>query len=596
MVRILGSTGTRRRRTWLALGTAAALTLLAIPATSFADDPSGCDFSPTTKPLALSCVGPLSGSNFEGGDGNLLVSTGQITDWANVAGLNAGIDQASGTGDNSFGQGTKEDDPAVTVVTGSIPPNKSDLTRFYQASETVSGQTFLYLAWERTNVLGSANMDFEINQQATTGFSGTTTGPITLNRQPGDMLITFDFVNGGGRPVLGLNRWLVSATNPVVSYFSGPNTCLSANNFPCWGDHVTLNQAISEGAVNNFDSVTDPINPGAPRTLAASTFGEAAINLTGAGVFGTSGCVTFASTFLKSRASASFPAEVKDFVAPVPTTISNCGRVTIIKNTDPRGLDQNFSYASNVTGTTLADPTSSACATGSYTLNDAGTNTNDCFNVPAGSNYAVTEGADPIGFAFESLTCIADGAGASGTPNGRTANIVVTPDSHVTCTFVNQRQLGAILITKTSSKGTHPGLAGAVFHITGPNGYSSDATTLAGGTICVGSLGFGTYSVQETAAPTGYVIDDSAAHDVVVNANSTCGDGHEATFSATDTPVSDIQVRFRDGGSGATTGTISCDNTTGTTSTANTTGWDNTTTVTGVHAPTTIHCTITIDP
>jgi hypothetical protein len=364
---------------------------------------------------------------------------------------------------------------------------------------------------------------------------------------------------------------------------------------------VTLNGTISEGAVNNRDAVTDPIK-GAP-DLPASTFGEAAINLTGAGVFGTSGCVSFASTFLKSRASASFPAEVKDFVAPVPTTISNCGRVTIIKHTDPRGVDQNFSYTSTLAGSTISCTTDATPA--SFTLNDSGNttgdnaaNTEDCTNVPVGS-YTVNEGSEPAGFTLESLTCEAT-TGSSGTQDGTDpaqANISLIADGHVTCTYVNQQQLGAIKITKTSSKGTHPGLAGAVFSITGPNGYSNSVTTAgSAGTICVDHLGFGTYSVTETAPPTGYVIDDTTAHDVLVNANSTCGDGNEATFAATDTPTSDIQVRFRDGGSLATTATISCDNTTGTTSTANTTGWDNTTTVTGVHAPTIIDCTITIDP
>jgi hypothetical protein len=77
-----------------------------------------------------------------------------------------GDDLPSGRDDNAFGMGTKEDDPNVSVVTGSIPPNKSDLTRFYVANEFVSGSNFLYLAWERSNVLGSANMDFEINQEA----------------------------------------------------------------------------------------------------------------------------------------------------------------------------------------------------------------------------------------------------------------------------------------------------------------------------------------------------------------------------------------------------------------------------------------------
>src|SRR5439155_19070544 len=126
----------------------------------------------------------LSGSTFEGGDGNLIANTAGNTDWANVAGLNAGIDLTSGSTDNSFGQGTKEDDAAVSVVNGSIPPNKSDLTRFYEASEFTNGSNFLYLAWERTNSLGSANMDFEINQATTPGLG--TPGAHTINRTAGD--------------------------------------------------------------------------------------------------------------------------------------------------------------------------------------------------------------------------------------------------------------------------------------------------------------------------------------------------------------------------------------------------------------------------
>ena len=145
-------------------------------------------------------------------------------------------------------------------------------------------------------------------------------------------------------------------------------------------------------------------------------------------------------------------------------------------------------------------------------------------------------------------------------------------------------------------QGAHPGLAGAKFSITGPNSYSSTPTSGSDGTVCVDNLPFGTYSVKETDPPTGYSIDDSTAHDVVVNANSTCGDGNEATFGAADTPLSNIQVNFKDGGSGATSADISCDNTTGTSDTTAATGWDSSLTVTGVNAPTTITCTIVIDP
>src|SRR5215831_20930842 len=295
--------GSRRmllgRRKWrVAAVTAAAALGLAIPAASFAENPSGCDFAATGT--TQSCSGPLAGSTFAGGDGNLVTSPTAFgaTDWQNVSGLNAGIDLASGSGDNSFGQGTKEDNPSVSVVSGSIPPNKSDLTRFYEASEFANNSNFLYLAWERTNVLGSANMDFEINQANTPNLGNP--GPHTIIRTAGDLLVTFDFTNGGGKPTLGLLFWLTAAAG------NNAGQCFSSNTLPCWGNHEILNGTDSIGAVNNLDPVIDPIAPNAPRTLPALTFGETAINLTAAGVFPPGTCEAFGSAFLKSRASASF--------------------------------------------------------------------------------------------------------------------------------------------------------------------------------------------------------------------------------------------------------------------------------------------------
>src|SRR5262249_22034372 len=98
---------------------------------------------------------PLTGSAFEGDDGNLVVNTQGNTDWANAPNRVTGIDQPTGKTDNSFGQGTKEDVPNVSVVSGSIPPNKNDLTRFYIASELANGKNFVYLGWERLVNIGN---------------------------------------------------------------------------------------------------------------------------------------------------------------------------------------------------------------------------------------------------------------------------------------------------------------------------------------------------------------------------------------------------------------------------------------------------------
>lgn len=77
------------------------------------------------------------------------------------------------------------------------------------------------------------------------------------------------------------------------------------------------------------------------------------------------------------------------------------------------------------------------------------------------------------------------------------------------------------------------------------------------------------------------------------------GAGATATF--TNPPLADIQVRFRDGGSGETVlaEALDCDNATGTSSTTDTTDWDDTLTITDIEVGSsvvTVTCTIKIDP
>ena len=563
-----------RRRAWWGLGATLALTLasLASPVRSFADQAGGCDFAATgTTP---SCLGALAPSTFAGGDGNLLTSPTNFgtSDWQGVSGLNTGFDLASGKGDNSFGQGTKEDDPNITVVSGSIPPNKSDLMRFYEASEVKSNNhNYLYLGWERNNALGSANFDFEINQQTQPDL--TTAGAKTLVRTAGDLLVTFDFNNGGGRPVIGLLRWLTSDAGNTAGQ------CFSSNTLPCWGRHLTLDGTDSIGAVNNLGPVTDPLSPAGvnyQNPVPALMFGETAIDLTAADVFPSGTCTAFGSAFVRSRSSSSFTAEVKDFVAPIAVNISNCGSVTIIKHTDPRGLNQKFSYTSNLpakaASTTqggvacTAGGTAGVHADGTFCLNDNGNTTTDSAQnkvssstVPLGT-YTVTEGADPTGFAFDSLTCTTGGA-----VSGRVATITVSAGSSVTCTYVNKQQVGALKITKTSSKSSADPLAGAKFTVKDPDGNAlsgSPYTTNADGVICIDGLtNLGSYKVKETVAPTGYAIDDSTEVTMSVTAsNAKCSDTSfgGATHTWTDTPLTDISVNATSQATGGTKSSINC--------------------------------------
>jgi hypothetical protein len=224
--------------------------------------------------------------------------------------------------------------------------------------------------------------------------------------------------------------------------------------------------------------------------------------------------------------------------------------------------------------------------------------------VPNGT-YTVTESAVSGNFAFASVSCTASGAGTSATQNAlndHAVDITVAGGGSVTCTYVNNELFGAIKILKNSAKGGAVANAGAVFAYGSSsvtdNGTGDEDSTV--GVICVSGLTPGDYSVSETTPPSGYS-KESGSKTATAVAGTDCG-AHPPTAALggvvtfTDHPLSDIQVNFRDGGSGETSATISCDNTTGTTTTTPPTGWDTSKTVTGIDAPTTVVCTIVIDP
>lgn len=175
--------------------------------------------------------------------------------------------------------------------------------------------------------------------------------------------------------------------------------------------------------------------------------------------------------------------------------------------------------------------------------------------------YTVTESAPGPNFALTSVDCSASVLthGSTVTVNGATASIDLKAEDKIDCTYTNTLQQGAIKITKTSVKGNAP-LAGATFEIKDSDGnVIATPTSNANGVACVDHLFFGTYSVRETAAPSGYQIDDPSSHAVTVDNAATCGSGREETVSFSDTPLSRITVSFESLADGnPTSATIDC--------------------------------------
>jgi hypothetical protein len=350
-------------------------------------------FGAITLSAAFSADASVAPSTFEGNDGNFVVNgVAGSFDWANlVTGPVADETANSGPDDDSLGQGSKEDKPVPTVVDGSIPNNKSDLQRFFFATQTVSGKSFMYLGWTRANTLGTANIDFEFNQSDALSSNGVT--PVRTN---GDMLVTFDFSQGGSTVQLGLLRWLDASTPGNLA-----SQCFSENTLPCWGNRLNLNavtcggQPCAEGAVNNV-VISDPFGP-TGSTLPIRTFGEASINLTDTGVIQAGTCLPFVSAFVKSRSSDSFKAEMKDFIAPAGVNFPNCGEIEIRKEDDAGNLlaGAEFTLYANV-GTSACDAADDVNPIDTCITDQSG----ECgFELVPFGDYCVKETATPAGYA-----------------------------------------------------------------------------------------------------------------------------------------------------------------------------------------------------
>lgn len=471
------------------------------------------------------------GGTFEDADGDLQPNTSNpqlAHDWNDpIQGIscatsqNCGLDFVNSQADNALGQGAKEDNPCPSVVTGSIPPSKDDLSRFYVNIEQVTDSggnklLFLYLAWERSNLLGSAHMDFELNQSSTLCANG-----VSPLRTAGDMLIDYDF-GGSGVPVLAVHRWITTG-NPATD-------CESSNTLPCWNKGQTLTGSEAEGQVNSAP-VTDTNPPNAPFIMPGntknginSTFGEAGIDLTDSGIFPSNVCTNFGQAWLKSRSSGnSFTSEMKDFIAPISVQVSNCGQLKVVKVTDPSPDPTNSSFGFQLDDGALQN-------TGipkTFSLVNGGSDSETVF---AGSSYSVDENTIPSGWDFVTASC----DNGSGTLSGsKLTDISVAIDTLTTCTFTNQAR-GTIIIKKITDdqKGsfvfTSSTLSPSPFTLT-----TTAANTAVSQTFS--NLSPGSFDAAETV-PSGWTLVSSACDNGDSPASISLGPGETITCTFHDAP------------------------------------------------------------
>lgn len=344
--------------------------------------------------------------------------------------LTALEDAQETTSDTAFAGGTKQDD-ACAEVKGAKAPNKDDLKRVYISSNTVDGNVILNLGWVRipqNTTSPSAHIGFEFNQ-GDTPCGGDSDG--LVERTVGDMLIVYDFEGGAtDEPTISLRRWVDSGACEVGS-----------NSPPCWGPSTNLTElGFAEARVNTTvvgpvdDDLAPPLPPATTsitQTLQLNEFGEAGIDLTGAGVFDADVCLAFGTAFAVSRSSGnSAQAQMKDLVGPGDVNIANCGRVIIRKVTDPDPDLSDTSFAYTTTGG--LDPATFSLKNGQ---------SQDYGSTVFAGLYSVTEtDPDSLGFDFTSLDC-SESTLTNGTTIDtsvvRTVSFDLKPLDTVDCTYTN---------------------------------------------------------------------------------------------------------------------------------------------------------------
>jgi hypothetical protein len=447
----------------------------------------------------------LEGSFFEiDANANLTADNAGWIDWASKpAGMIVQLDKPTGQSDDSFGNGTKEDTIVPSIVSGSIPPNKSDLKEFGLYQERNADGNFLHLFWSRVqDPSGTTNMDFEFNQSRDLSSNGVT--PV---RTVGDMLITYDLSRGGSVATISVRFWQGTVW--------GPSQTLNSTTAATGSINTSAIETTVTG-VTATDGAGNPVSNHTLGTYSARTFGEASIDLNE--VFGAGECRSFGYAYLKSRASDSFTSALKDFVPPAAVSVSNCGGLTIVKDAQPNHV-QDFAFqTSGPSSGTAAMPTTfqldddADVSGGDTTLLNSRTFT----DLIAGS-YTITETL-VTNWSLTSVTCVGGSFGSTPTEIGNGGDIPVQPDDNITCTFTNVLQLGSLSISKVDDAGN--AMAGITFDLYtdvspfGPTNPRTAAdtqtsftcTTDAAGNCSISNVPLGQYWVVEdsTTVPAGY--------------------------------------------------------------------------------------------
>ncbi|WP_033411878.1 hypothetical protein [Segetibacter koreensis] len=253
---------------------------------------------------------------------------------ATQPGLNAKLisprDPYNSSSDIIFTQGSKFDyNPNNWAWTTGAPPNKDDINNaMYLVTKGTNGNDWLIMGGDRLSTNGTSYLDFELFQNTVTRTGNGTSGAFTSSGTQGgrtvnDLVISMEYSNGGSKPIVSIYQWRLVSSNTYDYVLIPSSTAIPTEPGKTIGDY-----AFAE--TNRTGTENVPFSAFGSTTYQQFAFVEAAVNMTkiisalGDPCLG----LSVKTIFIKSKASNSLNAALKDVVEPIQVSI-NFGSATI---------------------------------------------------------------------------------------------------------------------------------------------------------------------------------------------------------------------------------------------------------------------------
>jgi hypothetical protein len=429
--------------------------------------------------------------------------------------------------DNIFSEGSKFNMYISDLNwTSSSAPNKNDINNgmYHVSTDPNTGNQWAFIGGDRYTQDGQSYIDFEFLQNTvsrnTNANTFTGAGPAG-GRTVGDLVISMYYVNGGSTANVYFYKWQSIGGNKFgfVEFTPPANTAY---------------------AQTNGSAVTVPFGAFGSTTYATNAFVEGGINITQllTATGGACAGLSIKTLWIKTKASSSLTAALKDFIDPIP--VSFTFGTASIDYADP------FCKGPGTANVTLTGTTG-----GTYTASPAGLSINSTtgaidLNLSNAGTYTVTYSFNAGGSCNQTATtqvvinapptitgtlsvCVNGTTQLTGSGTAASSNPWVSSNTAVATVsatgLVTGISAGTAIITYTNSLGcsnTATVTVNALPTITGTLSVCVDATTQLTGSPTAASSNpwVSSNTAVATVSVTGLVTGKSAGSAIITYTNS----------------------------------------------------------------------------